>query len=105
MTTCPKCDEEISGELVAQLAEKSTVVFRITPKDGQLIAAKTVGGTLNALVDLLAACGKEIGVSTMTMVKSMTTDDSGAVEITLLALRMADGLKKTAPTGTNGAGD
>lgn len=97
MATCPKCHEEVGGELTAQLTEKATIVFRIAPKDGQLLEAKTVGGMLNAMSGLLAACGKEAGVSTTTLVKSIATDASGAVEITLMTLRLAKGVKESAP--------
>lgn len=93
MSTCPHCHEEMSGEMVAQLTEKSTVTFRIVPQEGQLLEAKTVGGTLNSMSGLLAAIGKDAGIATTTLVKSIATDDGGAVEITLLSLRLAKGVK------------
>lgn len=93
MTTCPKCREEVGGDLVAQLTKEATVIFRVTPTEGQLLDAKTVGGTLSAFVGLMAVTGKAVGVTTTTLVKSITTDADGAVEFTLVSVRTAKGLK------------
>lgn len=97
MSSCPHCHEQLSGEIVAQFTKKSTMTMRLVPQEGQMLEAKTVGGTLNALSGLLAACGKEAGVSTITLVKSIATDADGAVEITLLSMRLAKGLKDGGP--------
>ncbi|MBP2301548.1 hypothetical protein [Azospirillum picis] len=95
MTACPKCHEELDGELIAQMTEKSIVGFRVVPNEGELLTAETVGGAIANMQKLLSAVSKEVGISTTVLVKSVATDEAGAVDVQLLVMRLAKGVRKS----------
>lgn len=60
--------------------------FAVHPQDGELLSAKTVGGTLAQLDKLLTAIGKDLGVKTTVLVNGVSFD-KGSVTVDLLVAR------------------
>ncbi len=90
-TSCPHCDGELSLGFVAQLTEKSRLSMRLVPAEGQLLQAKTLGGTLIEFANLLAAIGDGLDLTSTVCVENVTTDADGAITITVIAARLEKG--------------
>ena len=78
---CPHCKKAI--EIRTLEDEDSGLTITLEPKKGQMIHAETIGGVLKATAQLLRAVGKEKKVNCSTMVRSMKTNKSGKIEISL----------------------
>ena len=89
--SCPHCNEPLGLNIVNRLTAQSRVKFAISPKDGQLLSAKTVGGTLEQMEKLLVSMGKDMGVRTSVSVESVECD-KGAVTFNLLIGRLEKGV-------------
>jgi hypothetical protein len=83
---CPNCNHALDLEVVGKLKEKSVIHWRIFPAPGELLEAKTVGGTLSEMHDLLVAVGKGLKVPTVVVVSGATFQD-GAIDFELTVMR------------------
>lgn len=86
---CPHCSKAIHAGVVARLADSSKVAFRLVPAKGELLDAATVGGTMEQFQKLLVAIGRDMGMNTVVLVESLTTDADGAIELKAIVARSA----------------
>ena len=84
---CPHCGEELGLEVVSRALEDSRMSFSLTPKEGSLMMADTIGGTLVSMAKMLQAVGKELGVKTKVLVEKVTGEADGTVKFDLLISR------------------
>lgn len=91
---CPKCGEALPFTLVAKFKERSRVRWRIVPAPGELLSATTVGGSIEAMADLLQSVGEDIGIPTEVLMESCSTDENGVVDVHLLITRFATATKR-----------
>ena len=85
---CPKCQEPISADVVAHVANRSVVKWKLSPAPGELLDAKAVGGTLGEMRDLLRSCGESAGIPTEVLLQACRTTEDGAMEFDLLIVRL-----------------
>jgi hypothetical protein len=84
---CPHCSHALSAEVVAQVSNQSIVSMRLCPSPGELMQASTIGGSISSFGQLMEAAGRELRAPTVSLVKSITSDEDGSVTITLLVAR------------------
>lgn len=72
---CPHCQQESEITARAYLPATTRLAFRLTPKPGELMSAKAVGGSLKGLYDLNRAIGKDVGANCTTLVESVEMND------------------------------
>lgn len=82
---CPNCAHEAELEECSKLDAENSVHFKLYPKPGSLMTAKTVGGTLSALEGLLRALAKEHNMKADVLVESVSTEN-GAIDFALRIL-------------------
>jgi hypothetical protein len=84
---CLKCGAPQNAEMVARLAERSEMTFTLKPMPGEFMSAKSVGGSMEGVAELLRLSGKAVNVPTEVLVKSILTDEDGTIRITMLICR------------------
>lgn len=92
-TPCPHCGKDIGLEMVARLKSQSRMSFTFHPHPGELMSARTIGGSLENLEKLLVAVGRELGVKTQVLVEGVSSID-GSITIDLLLARHEPGIAK-----------
>lgn len=85
---CPHCDQELGLETVNEALKESRFIFALTPKEGSLMQAHTVGGTMVQMEKFFAALGRDMGVKTTLMVEKIETDPAGKIEVHFLVGRV-----------------
>lgn len=83
---CPRCGEGLHITAASVVDNKQRLTWSIHPKEGDLLQAKTVGGTLARMDELLRACAKEDGGNVRCYVERVYTDEAGAVHFDLAVL-------------------
>jgi hypothetical protein len=68
---CPHCSGDIHIEAGLRLPPETSVRWAITPKPGEMLSADTVGGTLTDVRKLFRSLGRELGVTTETLVEKI----------------------------------
>ena len=97
-TLCPHCGGALGLSLVAKLKSESRMSYTVHPKDGELITAETLGGTINQVSKMLKAIGRELGVKTVVMIEGISTTPEGGLKTDLLICRQPkDGKVLTSP--------
>lgn len=86
---CPHCGKTTEVETFAALDKDSRMTFSLMPKEGSLIMAGTVGGTLTNMENMLKAVGEEIGIETSVFVEGVRTDENGGLNFDLCIVRNA----------------
>jgi hypothetical protein len=86
---CPHCSERLGLEFVSKLKDTHRISFSIAPKPGEMICAKTLGGTTTQFGKLLEAIGKDLGAKTQVLVERIATDETGQHFIHCLITRVA----------------
>lgn len=81
-----------SASMFAKLSSESRLSMRLAPAAGQMLQAKTLGGTLTEFANLLEALGEPYGLKSEVLVESVQTDSDGGITITVLALRVEKGI-------------
>lgn len=101
---CPHCGEKLAFEVAAKAMDSSKMSFTITPHDGELLSAKTVGGSIENVSKLLVSVGKAMDANVHVLVNGLHYN-AGSVTIDLLVARNDKGVGKrdktvvTAPKG------
>jgi hypothetical protein len=72
---CPACGHKANINLTAYLPRETKLAFRLTPKPGELMSAKAIGGSLKALYDLNRSIGKDMGANCTTLVENVEMKD------------------------------
>lgn len=85
---CPHCNGVLGLETVNDALKESRFIFALTPKEGSLMQAHTIGGTMVQMEKLFAAFAKEIGVKTTLLVEKIETDPAGKIEVHFLVGRV-----------------
>jgi hypothetical protein len=91
--SCPHCGEKLAFEVAAQAMENSKMSFTITPHEGELLGAKTVGGSIENVAALLVSVGKSMDANVQVLVNGLHYN-AGAVTVDLLVARSEKGVGK-----------
>jgi hypothetical protein len=84
---CPKCAEPISIDIVTKALDESSLSFSYKPGKGELMDVDSVMGSVSAAAKLLQSIGKQMGVATRVMLKSVSTLPEGELKFDLLITR------------------
>jgi len=87
---CPHCHEPLTFETVVEIKNQSRIKFSISPNPGELMTAKTIGGSLTNLESLLKEIGRGLKAPTEIMVEKIDTDEAGTIVFHLLIARYHD---------------
>lgn len=82
---CPHCKEFV--QLTAIEDDDAGLTMEITPNEGQLLDARTVGGFITDTAKLMAATCKDAMIRTKTFVQSMETDADGKLRVRFLVTK------------------
>jgi hypothetical protein len=93
---CPHCGGELYFGIKSKLMDSSRMSFTMHPHEGELLSAKTIGGAIAAIDELLVAVGDELGVKTLVGVEGITYTN-GSVKVDLLLARHQNGVEKRGP--------
>ena len=61
---CPKCGEDLSVVIKAELPESTDLTLTLSVEPGQFVRLDTIAGVLKSWRDLQIAVGKEMGANT-----------------------------------------
>jgi len=84
--TCPHCGNALGLEVTTKLMAESRVTLRLEPHPGERLDAKTVGGSIENISELLSAVGDEMGVKTMVIVDGIESHE-GNIAVHLIVAR------------------
>lgn len=89
---CPKCGTAFSPEFVVDATKDSRMSFKLSPGEGAWMMAKSIGDSLSAMADLMAASGRHIGgPKIVLMVEKIETEADGSHCFYLVAARVTKG--------------
>ena len=78
---CPKCGEDLSLVVEAELPKETDLTLQLSIAEGQLMRLDTLGGLLNSFSDLQRAVGESLGCDTQVFLAGLEMKD-GNVSIT-----------------------
>lgn len=91
---CPKCGEVLPIVLVARFKERSRVMWRLVPAQGELLSGTMIGGSIEAMSRLLQSVGEDSGIPTEVLMEKCSSDENGAVEVVFLITRLAEATQR-----------
>lgn len=86
---CPGCKVGLSGALVAKLKAPYLMGMKLRPHPGTKLESRTLTESIDALSRMLVAVAKDLGGSAMVVVDSISTDETGEVDISLMVVEKA----------------
>ena len=87
---CPKCETELHVDIAGAVGKKQKFCMTLHPEPGSMMQAKTVGGQMTAMDDLMRACCKEDGAKVATYIERIDTDETGAIHIHYVVLPLVE---------------
>ena len=85
MSKCPNCGVPL--RIDSDVADDSRFCFKIFPKEDALLNAKTVGGVISEVRELIRASAEDHEKNVEVMVEKMETDDDGTMTIHFLVTK------------------
>lgn len=73
--TCPHCSKKLGLEVTSKLMNESRVSFVMTPHPGELLQAKTVGGSIAEIAKIMIANDRDLGCRTTVLVEGISCKD------------------------------
>lgn len=80
----------LSLEFMAKIPNETRLSFRITPKEGERVQARTLGGVIEHFGKLLEAVGKDMDARVIALIDSIETLPDGALQTNYLIVRAPD---------------
>ena len=92
---CPHCGEQSQFVLTAKVKENYRLKLRLTPHEGCLLGADTVGSVLSNISKMLDAGARELGCGTKTFIEGITVSETGELEVRFLTADFQRNSKRT----------
>jgi hypothetical protein len=80
---CPECGHEGSLDWRIDHAAGERVTMTIRPHDNSILNARVMAAQIKSFARLMEACAEASGHQTEALIHSMSTDEKGAVSVTL----------------------